>query len=82
MSMCTLKVNIFSMQTPNVCNNFIAGTLFKVNDTQDICLRQEDCDPSIFNPVVDTILSFVSYIGIVLSIIGLILTIITMLAFK
>ena len=70
------------MQMPNICKNVIAGTLIKVNDTQDICLREEDCDLSIINPVVDTILSSISYIGIVLSVIGLVLTIITMLAFK
>lgn len=58
----------------------IAGAVIKINDTQDVCSRQEDCEP--INPVLDAILSYVSNIGIVLSIIGLILTIITMLAFK
>ena len=47
---------------------------------QDICLRQDGCQP--INEIVDIILSFVSYIGIIVSIIALAMTITTMLAFK
>ena len=47
---------------------------------QDICLRQEDCQP--IDDVEDTVLTVISYIGIALSIIGLILTIVTVLIFK
>lgn len=47
---------------------------------QDVCLRQEDCKP--VNKHVDRVLSYISYIGIVVSIIGLVLTIATLLAIK
>ena len=47
---------------------------------KDNCLRQDGCKP--LNPIIDTLLTFISYIGIIISITGLILTIITILAFK
>lgn len=45
---------------------------------QDICLRQEDCEPS----RVDEALTYISYIGISVSIICLIIALLTLLIFK
>ena len=45
---------------------------------QDICLRQEDCAPS----QVGEALTFISYIGMSISIVSLVITIITLLLFK
>ena len=45
---------------------------------QDVCQRKEDCEPS----SVEEALTFISYIGMTLSVIGLTLTIITLMAFK
>ena len=61
-------------------NTYTSYNVQSVMHIQDICLRQEGCQPVI--PVVEFIHSFVSYIGTIISIIGLILTIITMLVFK
>ena len=45
---------------------------------QDICLRQKDCSPSKVGPA----LTYISYIGIIISIVCLILTLITLVIFK
>ena len=45
---------------------------------QDICLRQENCGPS----KVETALTYVSYIGIVVSLACLMITIVTLVVFK
>ena len=49
---------------------------------QDVCLRQEDCESNALDLVFADTLTFVSYIGMIISIIALVLTIITLLAFK
>ena len=46
--------------------------------SQDICLRQESCEPS----RVDTALTYISYIGTSISIVCLLLTLLTLLVFK
>ena len=74
----SLPLSLFSC--PSLSSLFLLRNDDDIFDQQDICLRLEDCQP--INPVVDKILSFVSYIGIIISIIGLVLTITTMLIFK
>ena len=45
---------------------------------QDICLREEDCLPS----KVESILTYISYIGMPISIVFLVVTLITLTMFK
>lgn len=47
---------------------------------QDICLRQEDCEPS--EPAVEQALTYISYIGTSVSIVCLVFTLVTLIAFK
>ena len=46
---------------------------------QDICRRAQDC---VVNPVVEEVLTHITYIGVTVSCIGLIITVITLLMFK
>ena len=52
---------------------------FRCFRPQDICQRAQDC---VNNETVDEVLSYITYIGIVLSCVGLVITIITMIIFK
>ena len=48
------------------------------SNVQDICLREDDCEES----RVDAALTYISYIGMPISIASLVLTIITLTMFK
>ena len=67
------------------CYTFEQSILFlvialtiNVHKLQDICLRQEGCRPS----RLDTVLTIVTYVGMIVSIISLVLTLIILLAYK